>query len=863
MHAPDPFQHEAIACRDRGIRIVAPAGSGKAETIARRVARRIDEGMHPKRILVLTFDKNAQKSLAGHVSQFVSAKTSPQVKSLNAFGLQVLKELFPQEIAPNYVTQNSQVFSELRAQFEPEEAKLPVLSWDGVRRTLTDLGNGAFAGLKNQGFRPGSLSDVDAQTKWLRTEYLRLPNTDESRGLDELWGPPSGAAQTDSYAGQIERILELYAYYDSVVRSRGVMDLTDQKSRAFHAVWSDQSKREALRRKFDEIIVDECQDINRLDALLIYAALGKETTLVLAGDDDQTIYEFRNAHSIYLREPERFFSDRTFTTVLLNINYRSPEGILSPAVRLIDHNAERIPKSPTSGVIAPGKVSVLPATSASQHARNISELVQQEARERGRYSDIAILCHSYAVMREMKEHLQTHGIPVNDENGKSDGVEVITFLKAKGREWPVVILPRSEDGVMPPSIDVREGNIEAVRRRYYVAMTRAAEHLVISYVRAGEIDVIHRTAEDEVVATNGASRFLFEAGLVTMPEQVTSAGNEAEDDDHAVAPEPETPVAIQVNPEQPARPAPDPEPATTPVPPPPISPGPRPNSKIQPWHLRKKEVAALERARSRWEIKDYGYAIYTGWPPLEALLKRVMKVPRDDHQTSIKDVIDRAFNRDVIDFRWHGRLHDWRILRNMIAHEIEDEAHWTPERIKTGHQMIERAAEFVAYLEDQVAPKQVVMETHDDFVQRLSGLVEMLRFGKPYAKTGRPLKAIRFNPERERLEILAMQFAMVLQDVRFYVPEEFRWTSSPLLSSFMVSSLGWVPPGVRGSNRNHCATTNEEEKRVLFGRLEALLCRECGEDDTRAFLAQRVADAVQLQNGNFHAGIKINPRVAA
>jgi hypothetical protein len=240
-----------------------------------------------------------------------------------------------------------------------------------------------------------------------------------------------------------------------------------------------------------------------------------------------------------------------------------------------------------------------------------------------------------------------------------------------------------------------------------------------------------------------------------------------------------------------------------------------------------------------------------------------MKVPRDDRQTSIKDVIDQAFNRDIIDFRWHGRLHDWRRLRNEMAHEIEDEAHWTPERIKTGHQMIERAAEFVAYLEEQVAPKQVVLETHDDFVQRLSGLVEMLRFGKPFAKTGRPLKAIRFNPERERLDILAMQFAMVLQDVRFYVPEEFRWTSSPLLSSFMVSSLGWVPPGVRGNNRNQCASTNAEERRILFGRLDALLCQECGEDDVKAFLARRVAEAVQLGNGNFHAGIKINPRLSA
>jgi hypothetical protein len=79
----------------------------------------------------------------------------------------------------------------------------------------------------------------------------------------------------------------------------------------------------------------------------------------------------------------------------------------------------------------------------------------------------------------------------------------------------------------------------------------------------------------------------------------------------------------------------------------------------------------------------------------------------------------------------------------------------------------------------------------------------------------------------------------------------------------MVSSLGWVPSGVRGNGRNRCSSTSDEERRIVFGRLDALLSQECGEEAAKGFLARRVAEAVQLQNGNFHAGIKINPRTLA
>src|SRR5699024_7701195 len=119
-----------------------------------------------------------------------------------------------------------------------------------------------------------------------------------------------------------------------------------------------------------------------------------ETLVVLAGDDDQTLYEWRNAHSLYLRHPEIVFNDLEFETIHLNLNYRSPQAILGPAVELISHNVERIEKSPSSGVQYPGEIAVQPIGSHRLLDESLVNDIKREL-EAGRPAvDIAVLCHA-------------------------------------------------------------------------------------------------------------------------------------------------------------------------------------------------------------------------------------------------------------------------------------------------------------------------------------------------------------------------------------------------------------------------------------------------------------------------------------
>ncbi len=70
-----------------------------------------------------------------------------------------------------------------------------------------------------------------------------------------------------------------------------------------------------------------------------------------------------------------------------------------------------------------------------------------------------------------------------DEETRSKGVIIMTLHKSKGLEFPVVCLPLLDDAVFPSPRSCEEGNIEEERRLFYVGMTRAQKHLILTAPR--------------------------------------------------------------------------------------------------------------------------------------------------------------------------------------------------------------------------------------------------------------------------------------------------------------------------------------------------------------------------------------------
>jgi len=633
---PDPFQQRVIDASGRSIRVLAPAGSGKTETLVRRIQKRIADGVDPRRILVLTFDTNANGAFLAK-SAALGLRQRPDTRTLNAFGLWVLRQFFANE--RHNVGQPS---------FLPIDPTLGRLVEMTERRALTDI----FGILKSHLFDPREADKTELQ-KWVRAHYQRL--------VPEAWFARYGFEQAGSFARAINGE---FRRYETFLADRGVIDFDDQKLRAFKLLQAHPVVLAQIQARYDEVIVDEFQDINRLDLELIRLT-AEESTLIITGDDDQAIYEFRWASPDFLIDPRKTLG-REFTSYELGVNYRCPTLILDHAMRLIGHNHHRVPKSPTSGAEATGTIERIEGEDRLKEASAILARIQHIQRENpdSSFRDIGILYRRNAQHFAIQVALATTGIPytvrkefdlriiwdaalrlldlstsvrrgdptggpdyrvaianfsrfryvpdasrstiyraastpgpvhwdlvlsaietaagraralafrtamhrltsattidaeldiiereflgiaenreqpeesplsllhdilarkrstrlesierlrsfvekTTSSHAPGDAVDLCTCHGAKGRQWRTVILPSCNEGVFPdPQGSANARDLEAERRLFYVAMTRAAEHLVIGHA--------------PVKGDRKPSRFLFEAGFLTAPKTASA-----------------------------------------------------------------------------------------------------------------------------------------------------------------------------------------------------------------------------------------------------------------------------------------------------------------------------------------------------
>lgn len=173
----------------------------------------------------------------------------------------------------------------------------------------------------------------------------------------------------------------------------------------------------------DCLLVDESQDTDAVQFawVLEHAKAGLEVTIV--GDDDQSIYGWRNA--LGYNGMMRFAKDCNATHVSLDTNYRCAPLIINHATRLIAHNQARVPKNIIANRDLKGQIKILRALDREDEASRIAEIIKTNPDE-----SWGVLARTNRLLDAAEITLRAEGLTLKRVGGGSfwDSVEASTFL---------------------------------------------------------------------------------------------------------------------------------------------------------------------------------------------------------------------------------------------------------------------------------------------------------------------------------------------------------------------------------------------------------------------------------------------------
>ncbi|MDE2566376.1 MAG: ATP-dependent helicase [Burkholderiales bacterium] len=348
----NPRQREAVEHEGGPLLVVAGAGSGKTLTLAARLARRVERGADPQRLLLLTFSRRAAAEMGRRAARRLH----------QALGL-------PATTAPPTLPWCG-TFHGVAAQLLRDEA--PQL---GLARGFSVLDRADAQDLLALVRQQLGLADAEARFPLAPTclaIHSRAVNTQA----------PLAELLRDEYPW-VERhgadLARLFAAYALAKRQQQSLDFDD-----LLLAWWHLSRTPALAARvaarFDEVLVDELQDINRLQGDILHSLAAQGCALTAVGDDAQSIYAFRGADLRQMLDFAPRFSPAA-RVVTLEQNYRSTPQILAASNAVIALAAERLPKQLWTERAAGCVPRLVVVEDESAQARGVADevLAQREA----------------------------------------------------------------------------------------------------------------------------------------------------------------------------------------------------------------------------------------------------------------------------------------------------------------------------------------------------------------------------------------------------------------------------------------------------------------------------------------------------
>jgi DNA helicase II / ATP-dependent DNA helicase PcrA len=169
------------------------------------------------------------------------------------------------------------------------------------------------------------------------------------------------------------------------------------------------------RRSCRLLLVDEFQDLSPAFLLLVRLLAAPAGQVFAVGDDDQTIYGYRNADPAHLVHFEHWFPEPT--AYALHTNYRCPADVVTAAGNLLSRNTVRVPKSTVPAHDAPEQGMTIQQVEGDELAAHAVDWVQGHRDEAAALGDIAVLARVHAMLLPVQIGLVVAGIPAHSQVG--------------------------------------------------------------------------------------------------------------------------------------------------------------------------------------------------------------------------------------------------------------------------------------------------------------------------------------------------------------------------------------------------------------------------------------------------------------
>lgn len=373
-------QYAAVSSSPGPALVIAGAGSGKTRTLTYRVAYLLDQGVDPKSLLLLTFTNKAAREMMERVRELISLDLSELWSgTFHAIGNRIL------------------------------------------RRHADEVGLTRSFSIMDRDDQKSLMNTVVAECN-IDTKSRRFPKADvlisifslvENTGVELVDLLEARYPYFEEWGDEIANVGKAYTAKKLETNS---VDFDDLLILPLKLLKENEELCSLYQKRFQYLLVDEYQDTNAVQSELIHLLARPQNSVMVVGDDAQSIYSWRGADmDNILSFPEHY---PNATVYKIETNYRSVPEVIDLSNAAISANKKQFKKALRAARVGG---SMTPALVPVEDPRAQADFVAQrvlELRDEGiELDEMAILYRAHHQSLEIQMELTSRGIPFEITSG--------------------------------------------------------------------------------------------------------------------------------------------------------------------------------------------------------------------------------------------------------------------------------------------------------------------------------------------------------------------------------------------------------------------------------------------------------------